>query len=388
MVQRPPTAETALPPRGTGQGAAQAVFERARAGPTPPRPRDIVQVQDVARAALQKLRLGAAQIFRSIAIRLNRCARRRDVEDAGRLRPRGALELRRVLDVREVARLGAVAVDDRRAAAEQRRDEPRNRRRILGARILPRTVDVERPEGSGGHAERGRVGGHESFARRLRRRVRRERPHRHVLPLGQHRRVAVDRARRREDEPLHLRPPRLLEQPERPVDVDPPGVAGVRDGTRHGGNGGEVDDAFDASKRRPHDVRVAQVGADDVELAAQPLEVAPVPGGEVVEDAHRIPRREEPADDRRADESAAAGDQDHGAHFKRTGGKMHAEAGSRADGFRASAGFVLMRRASCRPSTAKRTRAETNGQAGASQSALSAATLPPPEDRSAFSAIR
>src|SRR5215218_4539181 len=73
----------------------------------------------------------------------------RDVEDASagsrRVRsPDGCID--DIPDVREVARLLAVAVDGDRLARVDCGDEERDRGRVLGVRALPRTEDVEVPQ--------------------------------------------------------------------------------------------------------------------------------------------------------------------------------------------------------------------------------------------------
>ena len=70
----------------------------------------------------------------------------RDVEHLARGARRGAgqqVRLDGVVDVAEVARLLAVAVDGRRAPLQRRRDEVRDDRRVLRLRILARAEDVE-----------------------------------------------------------------------------------------------------------------------------------------------------------------------------------------------------------------------------------------------------
>ena len=60
-------------------------------------------------------------------------------------------------DVREVARLAAVAVDEERLAAQRRVDERRDDRRVRVAGRLQRSVHVEETEGQHGQAEPGAV---------------------------------------------------------------------------------------------------------------------------------------------------------------------------------------------------------------------------------------
>src|SRR3989454_10810605 len=80
-----------------------------------------------------------------------------------------------VVDVREVPRLGAVAVDLEGLAAEAPEDEPRDHRGVLGLRILTRAEDVEVAEPDRLDAVEARPHDRVLLARRLRHRVRRDR---------------------------------------------------------------------------------------------------------------------------------------------------------------------------------------------------------------------
>jgi hypothetical protein len=69
-----------------------------------------------------------------------------------------------------------------------------------------------------------------------------------------------------------------------------------------------VNDGVDAVERSGHDVGVADVALD--ELDVETGEVVAAPPREVVERSDRAPALEEPRDQVRADEAAAAGDED------------------------------------------------------------------------------
>ena len=130
----------------------------------------------------------------------------RDVDDlAGRLRRLAGAQhaVDDVGDVGEVARLLAVAVDDRLAVLEKRRREERDDAGVRRSRILPRTEDVEVANRHRLEAVQPREHLAVLFGDELLQRVRRQRSGRHVLALRQRRRVAVGGRRAGVDEALH-----------------------------------------------------------------------------------------------------------------------------------------------------------------------------------------
>jgi hypothetical protein len=75
-----------------------------------------------------------------------------------------------------------------------------------------------------------------------------------------------------------------------------------------------VEDDFDAAHRVVHSLVAAQLALDDLEFLDDVGEVPSVAGGEVVEHAHGVALLEQSPREVRADEAAAAGDEDAPAH--------------------------------------------------------------------------
>ena len=120
----------------------------------------------------------------------------------------------RVVNMREVTRLRAVAVDRRRLAGQQRFGKRRDHRRIGAVGILPRAKNIEVAQARRVRAPpagiAARPGPHQRLARNLGRRVRAQRLGRHRLNLGQRLGITVSRAARSEHHPPHpLGPGRL-----------------------------------------------------------------------------------------------------------------------------------------------------------------------------------
>src|SRR6202022_3718050 len=91
-------------------------------------------------------------------------------------RRRQEVRAHHVRDVDEVARLQAVAENDGPLPLEKPRGEPRDGRRIVALRVLPRAVDVEVAERDAGQAVRARIGLRVQLAGDLLRRVWAHRP--------------------------------------------------------------------------------------------------------------------------------------------------------------------------------------------------------------------
>ena len=237
---------------------------------------------------------------------------RGDVEDLAAHAGRVAGAERRVddvPDVREVARLLAVAVDRHGLAGGDRLDEQRYRRRVLRVRALPRAEDVEVAEDDGlerlvDAAEADAV----PLRRELRDAVRRDRVARLLLRRRQLPARPVDGRRRREDDAAHLFVARGEQDVQRPLDVDRARRERILHRARHRAERAEVVDGLRPAHGVVHTLVAAQLALDDLDVEA--VEVRAVAGGEVVEHAHLVAALEQRADEVRADEAGAAGDED------------------------------------------------------------------------------
>ena len=86
-------------------------------------------------------------------------------------------------------------------------------------------------------------------------------------------------------------------------------VSGSWSGSRHGRQRALVEHDLDASHRGVDALVRAEVAFDDLDLAGEVDEVRPVPGREVVEHPHAVAPVEQRADEIRADEPGATGDE-------------------------------------------------------------------------------
>jgi hypothetical protein len=109
-----------------------------------------------------------------------------NVEHAGGFGRLGgpAVGVHDVVDVGEVARLVAVAVDLERLPGECPQDEARDHRRVLRGRVLPRAEDVEVAQAHRLHAVQALPHRRVLLAGRLGHRVGRDRSRRLILALG------------------------------------------------------------------------------------------------------------------------------------------------------------------------------------------------------------
>ena len=140
-------------------------------------------------------------------------------------------------------------------------------------------------------------------------RVRRQRVKRHVLPLRQHRRVAVHRRRPGEHQPAYTRVARGHEQVERGVHVGPMAEHRFGDRSRHRRDGRLVQHVVHAGRRRVRDVRLGQVALDELDPAGHRREILPVPRDEAVDHADALAPANQFLHQMRTDEPRAAGHQ-------------------------------------------------------------------------------
>ena len=136
------------------------------------------------------------------------------------------IRLHRVVDVSEVAALGAVSENRRLFSTKHLGDEFSQHAGIWGIRILPRPKNIEVAQADGFQAVAAVKRRHVVLAGKFGDRVRRDRIRRHVFVLRQSRCVAVGRRRRRVYHPLDLRIPRRYQEVHRAVQVC--AVAGQR----------------------------------------------------------------------------------------------------------------------------------------------------------------
>ena len=268
----------------------------------------------VARSLGQELLLDrpledASDHLREVVDRLGAAAR--DVQDLA-VHPvgRGGEQVRGddVADVREVARLLAVAVDGDGLPGGDRADELGDDGRVLRVRVLAGAEDVEVAERhrlervDAAEADAVALGGE------LRDAVRRDRIGVRGLHARELARVAVDRGGRREDDAADALVARRQQDVQRPLDVDGARRQRVLDGAGDGRKRAEVEDELDAAGRVVHALVAPQLALDDLDVV-EPDEVAAVAGREVVEHAHLVAALEQAADEIGADEAGAPGDQ-------------------------------------------------------------------------------
>src|SRR3989441_1108749 len=280
-----------------------------------------------------------------------------DVEHLARHRGRLGRQYIRfdhVVDVSEVTRLGAVAVNLERPAGEPPQDEAGDHRSVLRLRVLPRAEHVEVAEPHRLDAVETGPDGRILLARRLGRRVRRDRRRRLVFALREIRAVAVDRRRRRVDHARNPAAPGGLQHVERAVDVVRVRTQRVLHRTRHRPHRRLVEDHAGAARGAEDHRQVADVPAEHLEVvpeARREPEVGARARREVVENAHARAVREEPLDEVRADETGAARHEREVAHAAivssptratrparcLTPGNHHGRGGRRSDDFPRSA---------------------------------------------------
>ena len=236
----------------------------------------------------------------------------RDVDDlaAHRRRVRRANgRIDHVGDVREVARLLAVAVDRHRTTLGDVRDEQRDHRRVLRKRALARAEDVEVTKDD---ALEALVDAREADAVALggefRDAVRRQRIGWRRLGHRQLAAGAVDRGARGVHDASHSFVAGREQHVERALDVDGARRQRILHRPRDRPEGAQVEHDLDAAYGVVHAFVAAELSLDD--LHVEPFEIVAIAGREVVEHAHVVAAIEQRADEVRADETAAAGDED------------------------------------------------------------------------------
>ena len=154
--------------------------------------------------------------------------------------------LDRVVDVAEVARRLAVAVDRDRRVGEQRGDPLRDHGRVRAVRVLALAEHVEVAQADRREPVAAREDVRVQLVDVLGDRVRRQRPADVLLDLRQRRMVAVGRTRRGVDEALDPRVAGGHQHVEEAVDVGRVGRDRVLERARHGAERRLVEDEVDA----------------------------------------------------------------------------------------------------------------------------------------------
>src|SRR5207248_8841058 len=140
-------------------------------------------------------------------------------------------------------------------------------------------------------------------------RVRRDRVRRLRLDARERPRVPVYRRARGDDDPPHALVARGEEDVQRALDVDGARRQRVLHRARHRRQRALVEDDLDAARRRVHALVAPELALDELDVALDVREVVAAAGREVVEDADVVAALEQAADEIRADEPGAAGDQ-------------------------------------------------------------------------------
>ena len=123
-----------------------------------------------------------------------------------------------------------------------------------------------------------------------------------------------------------------------------------------------MEDDVDPADGVVHALVAPQLPLDDLDVGVEPGEVVPVAGGEVVEHAHAVAALEQRVYQARADEAAAAGDEDAPAQRGTSAttwkfAKSVPGCGSRSSGTRASSASAPVFRAATSGAAARRARA-------------------------------
>ncbi len=234
----------------------------------------------------------------------------RDVVDvAAHRRGVGSLEvsLHHFGDVGEIARLPAVAVDQRTLPGRQRPDEERDDRGVRAVRRLPRAKDVEIAEPYGLQPVDLAEGGTVVLARQLGRGVGRQRQSRVRLVLGQLLRAAVSAGAGRVNEAPHPRVARRQQHLQRAVGASAVRGQRIGDAARHRRQRRLMEHDFAAAHRLAHRFRVRYVAVDDLDPVAYREQVRRVARAEVVQHAHGPAALQQRLNQMGADEARAAG---------------------------------------------------------------------------------
>src|SRR5205814_4386184 len=100
----------------------------------------------------------------------------------------------------------------------------------------------------------------------------------------------------------------------RSLDVDRARRQRILNRARHGRQRALMEHDLDVARRRVHALVAAQLALDDLDVTLEIGEVGAVPGREVVEDDDVLAEIQQAADEVRADETAAARDEDSATH--------------------------------------------------------------------------
>ena len=231
--------------------------------------------------------------------------------DGRRRRARGEQVGRHdVVDIGEVARLRAVAVDLQRLALDAPEDEARDHRGVLALGVLAGPEHVEVAQADGLDTEEAAPDGGVDLAGDLGGRIGRDGRRGLALALGQVGILAVDRRRGGVDHAgLLLLLGRRVQHVQGAGDIG--GIAAQRVGhrARHRAHRRLVEHRGHAAHRPLHRLGVAEVAADDLELlvAAGEGQVVPAARREIIEDPDAVPLVEKALRHVRADEACAAG---------------------------------------------------------------------------------
>ena len=266
------------------------------------------------------------------------------VERRGLVGERGEeIGLHHVVDVAEVARRLAVAIDVGGLVAHHRRDPARDHRRVIAVRVLARPEHVEIAQADGFEAVALREHLRIELVHVLGEPVGRERPADHLFDLRQRRVIAVNGARARVHETRGARFARRDQHVEKPGDVGFAGGDRVIDRARHAAERRLVQHQLGAGAGLAAGVERADVALDQAEVAPARLahrrgelrQVLAPAGREVVEPDHALIEREQAREKVRADEAGAAGQKP----GLRAAAKPHAQhlVGPRANGHVTSA---------------------------------------------------
>eukprot|EP01022_Parablepharisma_sp_SALTPOND_P004211 TRINITY_DN118_c1_g1_i1.p1 TRINITY_DN118_c1_g1~~TRINITY_DN118_c1_g1_i1.p1 ORF type:complete len:1598 (-),score=548.50 TRINITY_DN118_c1_g1_i1:18136-22929(-) len=225
--------------------------------------------------------------------------------------------LHHVVDVAEVARGLAIAIDAQCIVADHRRHPLRDHGSVGAVRILAAAEHIEVAQADALQAIAAAEDVGVQLVDVLGHRVGRERLADHVFHLGQARMVAVGRAGSGVDETCHLRVAGGDQHVEEAVDVVQVGAQRILDGARHRTQRRLVQHVVRTGAGTRAVIVVADVTFDEAEVGPGRLadlgpdfvQVGLAAGAEVVQAGHLLAQQEQPGQQVGADEAGHAGDE-------------------------------------------------------------------------------
>ena len=214
-----------------------------------------------------------------------------------------------IRNVSEVARLLAIPKDGGRGPAQEGDDKLGKYAGVWRLQVLPRSEDVEIPQGDSFQPKIAIEDLAIVFVSQLGESIGRERLRHLRFHTDWGRIIAVRGGGCRHDHPLDVGVTGSEQNVKRAVEIDESGLDGILHGASSGSNRGEVDDVIDSCKERADGFQIANVSLAEVDLAPDRNEILYVAGGEVIENADRSAASNQLFHNVGTDKSCAARDQ-------------------------------------------------------------------------------